>query len=87
VFQRLDFDGFHREEVPTLLQERGDLAAATAGELQPIAFRLPDGRAWTYAVVVGRLDVAPGDARAAQVNETFTALRISGLSISSSAAG
>lgn len=67
VFQRVDFDRFHREALPVLLAERGELAARGAGAPRPIAFRLPDGRAWTYAVVDGRIDVAPGEMSAATI--------------------
>jgi hypothetical protein len=67
VFQRLDFDDFHRNALPELLAERGEFAARGAGVPRPIAFRLPDGRAWTYAVADGRVEVTPGDASAATV--------------------
>jgi len=67
LFDQLDFEGFHRDEVPRLLALHGALAAKAAGDLKPIAFRLPDGRAWTYAVEGGRVAVTPGDEGAATV--------------------
>ena len=67
AFERLDFDRFHREQVPPLLDRNGSLATATAGTLRPIAFRLPDGRAWAYSVGADGLGVRPGDDEAATV--------------------
>ena len=67
AFERLDFDQFHRQRVPELLAGNGPLATATAGGLRPVAFRLPDGRAWTYAVGDDGLEVRPGDDDAATV--------------------
>ena len=67
MFDRLDFDRFHEERVPALSAEHGALAAAAAGSLRPIAFRLPDGRAWTYAVDGGGISVRPGEDGAATI--------------------
>ena len=67
ALERLDFDRFHRERVPDLLATNGALATATAGSLRPLAFRVPDGRAWTYAVGDEGLEVRPGDDDAATV--------------------
>ena len=61
MFERLDFDRFHLEEVPKLLAKgNGKLGAPAAEQLGAIAFVLPDGRAWTYEVVDGEIAVRPG---------------------------
>lgn len=61
MFERLDFDRFHREDVPALLaQGNGKLGAPAAEALGAIAFVLPDGRAWTYEVIDGDIAVRPG---------------------------
>ena len=68
MFERLDFDEFHRARVPALLaQGNGKLAAGAVRDA--IAFRLPDGRAWTFEPVDGDLAVRPGDEGAATVVE------------------
>jgi ectoine hydroxylase-related dioxygenase (phytanoyl-CoA dioxygenase family) len=61
VFDRLDFDRFHREDVPALLAKgNGKLGAPAAERLGAIAFVLPDERAWTYEVLDGEIAVRPG---------------------------
>ena len=63
VFERLDFDEFHRDRLPALLA-----AAPAVGQPGlPIAFRLPDGRAYTFSAEGGSLVVTPGDDDAATV--------------------
>jgi ectoine hydroxylase-related dioxygenase (phytanoyl-CoA dioxygenase family) len=62
VFERLDFDKFHREDVPALLARgNGKLGAPAAAGLGPIAFVLPDGRGWTYDVAGGDVELRPGN--------------------------
>ena len=57
-----DFDHFHRESVPELRRANGSVAARAAGRATaPLAFRLPDGRAWTYSVGDRGIQVVPGD--------------------------
>lgn len=65
----LDFDRFHRDDVRRLLEAHGALAAPAAQRLGGLAFRLPDGAAWTYLPRAGGLDVVPGDASADTVVE------------------
>jgi len=61
VSERLGFARFHREDVPALLAAgSGKLGAPAAAGLGPLAFVLPDGRAWTYEEVEGDLAVRPG---------------------------
>jgi hypothetical protein len=68
MFERLDFDEFHRTQVPALLaQGNGKLAGASVRDA--IAFRLPDGRAWTFEPADGDIAVRPGDDGAATVVE------------------
>lgn len=61
MFDALDFESFHRETIPQLVRANGPLAVRGADGTEPLAFRLPDGRAWTFAVVDGSLRVTPGD--------------------------
>jgi hypothetical protein len=62
MFDSLDFDYFHRERVPQLMRANGVLAArACNSAMGPLAFRLPDGRAWTYRAQDYGIEVRPGD--------------------------
>ncbi len=48
-FGPVDFDQFHRERLPALLERCGPVfTAADAAALRPLAFRMEDGRAYTY---------------------------------------
>jgi ectoine hydroxylase-related dioxygenase (phytanoyl-CoA dioxygenase family) len=48
-FGPIDFDRFHRSELPALLEERkGVFSPADARVVRPIGFQLHDGRAYTY---------------------------------------
>ncbi|MGA3146732.1 MAG: phytanoyl-CoA dioxygenase family protein [Acidimicrobiales bacterium] len=48
-FGPIDFDKFHRDELPALLQERGPVFTDADMKLvRPLAFKLSDGRAYTY---------------------------------------
>jgi hypothetical protein len=68
VFEQLDFDAFHAERVPELLAlGHGRLAAGSVRGVGPVAFRLPDGRAYTFAAESGEIVVRPGDRTAATV--------------------
>jgi hypothetical protein len=64
----LDFDEFHRSELPARLAAgNGRLASPVSARLEPIAYALPDGRAYTYVPVGDGVEVRPGDADAAHV--------------------
>jgi hypothetical protein len=66
----LDFHRYHREELPALLAAgRGALAAPGARALGSLAFRLPDGDAYTYLPTAAGMDVVAGDAAADTVIE------------------
>lgn len=68
MFELLDFDAFHAERVPELLARgNGRLAAGAVRQEGPLAFRMPDGRAYTYASEAGDVVVRPGDRTAATV--------------------
>ena len=68
MFDSLDFDDFHRETIPSLVRVNGPLAErAGAGATAPLAFRLPDGRAWTYEVGDQGVQVRAGDEDAGTV--------------------
>src|SRR5580658_3075142 len=48
-FGPIDFDWFHQEELPALLQERGAVFSdADARVVRPLGVQLDDGRAYTY---------------------------------------
>jgi hypothetical protein len=61
-FGPIDFDHFHLEDLPNRLRHRPRIF--TAADLQlvrPIAFRLEDGRAYTYTPTADGITIAPGD--------------------------
>ncbi len=68
MFERLDFDDFHRTQVPTLLA-LGNGRPAAGVVTDAIAFRLPDGRSYTFEPVGGDIEVRPGDEGARTVVE------------------
>ncbi len=69
-FGRLDFDSFHRETLPARLAAAGDVfTAADAAVVRPLAFALPDGRAYTYVPGGRTFTVEAGVERAATVAE------------------
>jgi hypothetical protein len=66
----LDFHRYHRDELPPLLRAgRAALAARGAQRLGSLAFRLPDGGAYTYVPTAGGMDVVAGDVAADTVIE------------------
>jgi hypothetical protein len=61
-FETLEFDTFHTEELPArLASDDGLRAAADLAGVKPIAFRLDDGRSYTYAPSSDGIVVTPGD--------------------------
>ncbi len=66
----LDFHHYHRVVLPALLRAgRGALAARGARALGSLAFRLPDGDAYTYVPDGAEVEIVAGDAAAATVIE------------------
>ncbi len=63
-FPALDFETFHREELPRRVERWGEMAVRAAEPLGSLGFRLPDGRAFTLAVRDRQLVIVPGDAEA-----------------------
>jgi hypothetical protein len=60
-FGPIDFDRFHTVELPERLAgDRGETVRTAVRGLAPIAFRLEDGTAYTYAHGGGGLVVNPG---------------------------
>ena len=60
-FGPIDFDQFHRDELPALLAQRGRVFSdADARVVRPLAFRLDDGRAYTYRPSGHTFVVEPG---------------------------
>jgi hypothetical protein len=69
-FGPIDFDGFHRHELPQLLGIRARVFSdADAAVVRPLAFQLHDGRAYTYLPSGDRFTVEPGTDRADTVVE------------------
>lgn len=69
-FEALDFDGFHQRELPRRLAEgHGLLAAEATRRVGSLAFRLPDGTAYTYVPRPDGIAIRPGDAEADVVIE------------------
>ena len=69
-FETLDFHDFHRTELPRRLAAgHGALAAPALGQLGALAFRLPDGDAYTYRPGSDGVDVQEGESDAATVIE------------------
>jgi hypothetical protein len=64
-FGPIDFDEFHQDLLPQRLAKKPRIfTAADRGAVRPIAFRLDDGRAYTYTPVDDIFAVEPGDANA-----------------------
>jgi len=60
-FGPIDFDWFHREHLPRLLESRGRVFSdADIGVVRPIAFRLDGGSAYTYIPSGGTFEVDTG---------------------------
>jgi hypothetical protein len=60
-FGPIDFDWFHQEELPALLESRGAIFSDTdARVVRPLGFQLPDGRAYTYVPEGRTFSVRPG---------------------------
>jgi len=67
-FRALDFTTYHRDELPQLLAVgRGALSAKALGTLGSLAFRMPDGAAFTYQPSGKDLTLREGDAEAETV--------------------
>jgi hypothetical protein len=61
-FGPIDFDRFHREDLPGRLAEQPHVLTATDRRaVRPLAFRLDDGRSYTYTPTDDGFVVAPGD--------------------------
>ncbi len=69
-FGPIDFDDFHTVELPERLAAgNGKLAAGHLARCRPIAFRLEDGRAYTYAPAPDGIELSPGADEAQTVVE------------------
>jgi len=61
-FRTLDFDEYHRVELPRLMaQGREALAAEEASRRGSLGLRIDEGSAFTYQPRDGRLEIVPGD--------------------------
>jgi hypothetical protein len=69
-FGAVDFDDFHRDELPTLLDaRRPTFSDSDLAVVQPLAFRLSGGRSYTYLPSGRSFSVEPGIDRAHTVVE------------------
>src|ERR1035441_49855 len=69
-FGPIDFDRFHRDHLPALLEARGRVFSdADAEVVRPLAFQLDDGRAYTYLPSNHTFSIEEGSDRAHTVVE------------------
>lgn len=69
-FEPLDFTAFHESDLPRRIAAgHGALAARGLARLGSLAFRLPDGAAWTYRPIPDGVALERGDAAADTVIE------------------
>lgn len=69
-FGPIDFDLFHREELPARLRTHGPVfTGSDLRVVRPLAFQLTDGRAYTYTPSAGSFTIEPGNAEADTVVE------------------
>jgi ectoine hydroxylase-related dioxygenase (phytanoyl-CoA dioxygenase family) len=69
-FGPIDFDWFHLEHLPALLQQRGDIFSdSDAAVVRPLAFELSDRRSYTYVPDGRTFAVQPGTAAAHTIVE------------------
>ena len=69
-FGPIDFDLFHRDELPALLEQRDQVfSLSDARAARPLAFQLPDGRAYTYTPSEYSFTIEAGSAAAHTVVE------------------
>jgi Phytanoyl-CoA dioxygenase (PhyH) len=69
-FQAIDFDDYHRVQLPALLDDgRAEYVGRAAAALGSIAIRLREGAAYTYRPLRDGIDISAGEADAATVLE------------------
>jgi ectoine hydroxylase-related dioxygenase (phytanoyl-CoA dioxygenase family) len=69
-FGPIDFDWFHLEHLPALLEQRGDVFSdSDAAVVRPLAFELSDRRSYTYVPDGRTFAVQPGTAAAHTIVE------------------
>ena len=69
-FGLIDFDRFHRNELPALLDRRAAVfSAADAEVVRPLGFQVSDGRVYTYVPEGKTFSVQPGTGDAETVVE------------------
>src|SRR5205085_7616289 len=69
-FGPIDFDEFHLVGLPARLSAgNGELARVDLDGVRPIAFRLDDGRAYTYTVTDTGIAITPGHEKARTIIE------------------
>src|ERR1700722_11238619 len=69
-FGAIDFDWFHQEHLPALLEQRGDVFSdSDAAVVRALAFQLSDGSSYTYVPEGKTFAVQPGTAAAHTIVE------------------
>lgn len=68
-FPRHRFDDFHTTTLPALNARHGGLVADDLAGVPPLAFRVPDGRTYTWVAGPGGVEAVDGDAGAATLVE------------------
>ena len=69
-FGPIDFDWFHQEHLPVLLEKQGEVfSESDAAVVRPLAFQLSDGRAYTYLPDGKTFSVQPGASAAHTIVE------------------
>ena len=70
TFEPVDFEQFHQVELPARIEAgNGALAAADLAKAGTLAFRTPDGAAYTYVPAPDTIEIWAGDAAADTVVE------------------
>lgn len=69
AFQAHDFDGFHRQTLPDLVRRNGHLVSGYLQGMAPMAFRTPDGAAYTWQASAEGVTAFPGSQGAETVVE------------------
>ncbi len=68
-FEPISFEDFHRDRLPALVAKHGALVAGDLAGAAPLAFRLPDGAAWTWLPTAEGVRAVAGEGAAETVVE------------------
>ena len=83
-FGLIDFDEFHRVDLPARLEAgNGKLAAADLDGVKPLAFRLTDGRAYSYTPTPDGIEITATTCGNSLATLTGTGLAAGGVLVAS----